>query len=164
MEYFSGVWVIDTSSCHFVVQKKTFSFFSFHTYLQKISPSFSFKHGHPEEHTWMCIHTKKTHLLIVGRYPKINIKGIYYNNVLSLEARISSETKALLIYTCCGIDPSYIHKDYAILNWHIEKGYPVFTKSNESLKLLMISIHPMSALPKMVRNKILPSKFFYLFF
>lgn len=93
-----------------------------------------------------------------------NIKGIYYNNVISLEARISSERKALLIYTCCGIDPSYIHKDYAILSWHIEKGYPVFTKSNEILKLLMISIHPMSALPKMVRNKILPSNFFLIFF
>lgn len=92
------------------------------------------------EHTYTNAHehtsVQKAAILIIEHYPKINIKKHSYkkSEVTQLEARASSDTKAVLVYTCGGGGPACIHKQYtsdlSIHNQHIERGCPLLAKSS----------------------------------
>lgn len=107
-----------------------------------------------------CMSIQKAITLIIEHYPKINIKKHSYKSskVTELEARASSDTKAVLVYTCSGGGPTCIHKqntsDLSIHNQHIERGCPLLAKS--SLKGDAVADSNSSCLkapPQLVENK-----------
>lgn len=114
-----------------------------------------------------CTFVQKATILIVEHYPKINTKKTFLqkSKVTRLEARASSDKKAVLVYTCSGGNPACIHKNThqtCLTTIRTEKGDVLCLQSLKDDAAADSNLSYFKALPQLMKNKVLAFNFVFL--